>query len=237
MRQRAFEQAILELWAKSNVPITRAQVVYYAGISAEKADAWLASMVRNGLLEFDSTDAGEFVYSVRGVDRAPGGSTTFMRCEHCTQVTLPGPTCTRCGRPPAKTASLGGRLWGTQDALTLVKPAANKWLAANKGPKSLLTGTALGLLGPFGWMYAGAWKETIPAAVAFGLLMSLSLFQFLFIWIALFISPLFAIVGLLYTLAYNRTGERKALLLDDKDPPSLPSARPKGIPSRPGSQR
>ena len=82
--------------------------------------------------------------------------------------------------------------------------------------KSLLWGIALGLLGPFGWLYSGSWKETIPASLLTLFIVSISLLKpFLFFLLPILL-PISAVVGGVYTWSYNQNGKRHSLLLDSK---------------------
>ena len=85
-----FERAVLELAMTTRVPLTRANILFYSGVSAKQAEKWLDEMLGNGLLEFDSDDSREIFYTVCGAKRPPGGATQLTRCSACRQTTGAG---------------------------------------------------------------------------------------------------------------------------------------------------
>lgn len=89
-----------------------------------------------------------------------------------------------------------------------------------KGEKSWLVSGGLSLLfGPLGWLYAGSFRETIPAAALYLLVASVLskiLPMFLLMPAMLVLLPLSAIGGLVYAIGYNRAGKRIRLFGDDK---------------------
>ncbi|CAN5511157.1 hypothetical protein BH11MYX1_BH11MYX1_37760 [soil metagenome] len=88
------------------------------------------------------------------------------------------------------------------------------------GEKSWIkSGIASMLLGPLGWLYAGSWREAIPASaawVAVGSIVSKFLPTFLLMPVLMVALPLSGIAGVVYALQYNRHGRRQRLF--DKDP-------------------
>jgi len=64
VKQAAFDARILELWTKTRLPLTRANVVAVTGVPVKKAEAWLDAMVRDELLEMDSNDDGDLLWTV-----------------------------------------------------------------------------------------------------------------------------------------------------------------------------
>jgi hypothetical protein len=85
----------------------------------------------------------------------------------------------------------------------------------NKGEKSWVTsGVASLALGPIGWLYAGSFREAIPAAAAYlavAALVSKILPSFLLLPIMMVILPLSALAGVVYAIQYNRHGGRQRL--------------------------
>jgi hypothetical protein len=73
-----------------------------------------------------------------------------------------------------------------------------------KGEKSWVTSmVASGALGPLGWLYAGSWREAIPASIvwlAVAALASKILPTFLLMWPILVLLPASAIAGVVYAL-------------------------------------
>ncbi len=82
------------------------------------------------------------------------------------------------------------------------------------GEKSLVkAGVASLALGPLGWLYAGSFREAIPASAAWLALAALLMkFPALILMPALLVAlPLSAIVGAVYASQYNKTGKRQRL--------------------------
>jgi hypothetical protein len=101
-------------------------------------------------------------------------------------------------------------------ALQLAKKANEvKQELAKKGEKSWIKGgLASTLLGPVGWLYAGSFREAIPASAIYillGMLASKILPMFMLFPVMLVALPLSGIVGAMYALKYNKTGKRQRL--------------------------
>jgi hypothetical protein len=96
-----------------------------------------------------------------------------------------------------------------------------------KGEKSWMKSGALSLFGPLGWLYAGSWREAVPASAVWLLVASIiSKFgfgMFLLLPVLMVALPLSGIAGVMYALAYNRTGKRQRLFGDDKKQKQLKS--------------
>ncbi len=90
--------------------------------------------------------------------------------------------------------------------------------APQKGDKSWAKSALLStLFGPLGWLYAGSWRESVPASVAylgFAALATKLLPVFLLFPVMLVAMPLSGIAGLLYAVQYNRAGRRQRLFGD-----------------------
>lgn len=89
-----------------------------------------------------------------------------------------------------------------------------------KGGKSwIASGLASLALGPIGWLYAGAWREALPASIVWALLVSVaakflpSLITVPALMVAL---PASAIAGISYALNHNRQGKRTRLFGSSK---------------------
>ncbi len=94
-----------------------------------------------------------------------------------------------------------------------------------KGDKSwIVSGVASLALGPAGWLYAGSLRETVPAATAWLVLAALvwKVLPFLMMPVFMVAMPLSAIAGVIYALAYNRTGKRQRLFGGDGDKTTKP---------------
>jgi hypothetical protein len=98
-----------------------------------------------------------------------------------------------------------------------------------KGEKSWVVSSLLSLvLGPVGWLYAGSFREAIPASLLYVVVAAiLSKLPIFLVWpVMMIMLPLSAIGGLVYSLQYNRHGKRMRLFDKEK----------KGIASGAGSR-
>lgn len=92
------------------------------------------------------------------------------------------------------------------------------------GEKSWLISAGLSFFfGPLGWLYAGSFRETIPAAVLYVMvagIVSKILPMFLLMPVLMVLLPISGIAGLVYAIGHNRAGKRIRLFGDDatKDP-------------------
>jgi hypothetical protein len=90
-----------------------------------------------------------------------------------------------------------------------------------KGEKSWIKSGGLSLLfGPIGWLYAGSWREAVPATAGWILLAAIAsrILPMVLLMPALMVAlPLSAIAGVVYALQYNRSGKRQRLFDGDKD--------------------
>jgi len=101
--------------------------------------------------------------------------------------------------------------------------------APRKGDKSwIASGVASLALGPLGWLYAGSWREAVPASAAWVLLLALASKIFLLLPVLMVGMPLSAIAGVVYTLQYNRTGHRQRLFGGDKSKPKAKAKQLRG---------
>jgi hypothetical protein len=87
-----------------------------------------------------------------------------------------------------------------------------------EGEKSILWSAGLSLLfGPVGWLYAGSWRESIPAAAAWlaaAVIASKILPMFLLMPALMVLLPISAIAGVLYAWQHNKQGSRQRLFGD-----------------------
>jgi hypothetical protein len=206
-----FEARVLEMWMRTRIPMTRANLQFWTGASRRNLNKRLDELGADGVLEADVDDDGEMVWSVPGATRAIDGPTSFA--EHDRRQGIKA-------EARRRVASRGDD--GLRTALTLARSAGalerkggGALEATGKPEKSLLAGAGLGLLGPLGWLYSGSFKETIPAALVVILVASV-LPTFLLMPLMPLILPLSAMVGALYAWQYNKTGERQTLFFDKK---------------------
>jgi hypothetical protein len=142
---------------------------------------------------------------------------------HGTQKRLPAARSQRSaardeddGDDDASTSDLGGALELAHRA-NRVRNELQK--APKQGDKSWMkSGLASALFGPVGWLYAGSWREAVPASVAYVLLGTLAwkILPMLLLWPVLMIGlPLSGIAGVVYALQYNKKGSRQRLFKKD----------------------
>jgi hypothetical protein len=91
------------------------------------------------------------------------------------------------------------------------------------GEKSVIkSGVASMLLGPLGWLYAGSFRESIPASaawLAFGAIASKFIPMFLLMPVLMVALPLSGIAGAVYAMQHNRNGGRQRLFDNEKKKP------------------
>lgn len=101
-----------------------------------------------------------------------------------------------------------------------------------KGEKSWVKSGALSLFGPIGWLYAGSWREAVPATamwlVAAAIISKLGFLGFLLMPVLMVALPLSGLAGVMYALSYNRAGKRQRLFGSDKKKPKQLAAKSKG---------
>ncbi len=112
---------------------------------------------------------------------------------------------------------LGGAL-ALRDGAKLAKKAASAKQELErpreKGEKSWIGSSLLSLvLGPIGWLYAGSFREAIPASAGYLLAAAIlsRLPAFLLMPVMMVAMPISAIAGLVYAIQYNRHGKRMRL--------------------------
>lgn len=100
-----------------------------------------------------------------------------------------------------------------------------------QGEKSWIkSGVASMALGPIGWLYAGSFREAVPAAVAWIALAALAskiIPMFLLMPVLFVALPLSGIAGVVYAIQYNRHGGRQRLF--DKDDDKKARSKPKQL--------
>ncbi len=121
-------------------------------------------------------------------------------------------------------------------ALELAKKAHGVKKEMTRAPKAgekswVKSGVASMLLGPLGWLYAGSFREAIPASAAWLAMAAIAskiLPAFLLMPVLMVVMPLSGIAGIVYALQYNRKGSRQRLFnKEDKQlPPPKKQLRP-----------
>lgn len=211
--QQDFEARVLDLWMRTRVPLTRANLLYFTRAPRRKLDAWLDAMVGAGMLDIDSDDEGEMLWKVRGAARpvhGPERVEDVLRLDALAREV-------RGARPPSISLP----------AQRGVGSVVGQALARQGGEKSVLASGVLSFfLGPIGWCYAGPLREVIPAGLAwaaiwifFKMLWHLPFIGWMLGSLGLFLLPISAIIGVLYAWQYNKKGEVTSLFSDG--PPRL----------------
>jgi hypothetical protein len=192
MSQDDFEAAVLRLWTRTRVPLTRANLQAYSKVPRVKMELWLDRMVKAGVLELDSDDDGELLWQVRGAARSTRGPTTLGEVD----------TYERLSKEADRIHSV---------ARTALKVAGSTASAPGKEKKSLIASGILSFFfGPLGWLYAAPLWEAVPAIAVYLLIVNL-LPGFILFYLIGILHAVSALAGLIYAFAYNRTGERTRL--------------------------
>ncbi len=87
MTRDEFERSVVELWMKSSIPLTRANLQYRTGESARAVKQHLEELMRDGVVEAGS-DGTDLVWSVPGADRAANGARTFEELERFERLSM-----------------------------------------------------------------------------------------------------------------------------------------------------
>ncbi|MBL4635986.1 MAG: hypothetical protein JKY56_19150 [Kofleriaceae bacterium] len=76
MNRNEFESKVLELWMKSRIPLTQANLQYFAGVPRKKLDEWLDDLLGSGVLDINIEGSESLEYTVPGSERSVDGPTT-----------------------------------------------------------------------------------------------------------------------------------------------------------------
>ena len=220
MKNDELEAQVLELWKTTTIPLTYANVEYHTRASRRKVHRGLDELVREGVLDAEAGDQGELVFSVVGASRATNGPRTVAELERLQALRdqsdrRDGPGIFDQALELHALKSARGRK-GVAKALAR---GARRDLAQGKdqGRKSLVVSGGLSLLfGPAGWLYAGSFREALPAAAVYLLLLSL-IPTFLLLPLLGVALPLSGIAGVVYAWQHNQDGKRTPILGRDED--------------------
>lgn len=108
--------------------------------------------------------------------------------------------------------SMAGRAAKARDELTVPpKPGEKSWVKAGLGSM---------IVGPIGWLYAGAWRESVPAAAGWlALAYLLKILPSILLFPVLIVAmPLSGIIGAMYAVRYNRHGARQRMFTPTPPP-------------------
>lgn len=272
MSKQEIEPKILELWTKTNIPLTKVHIKRHTQESEAHVSAVVDALVKKGVLDLTNENSSEETYLLKGLQRSSTEIKSFDEWE--TKKALikeaknrilakrklealksepspvnskkaePSPSMTRphpaesekhisdeSDPKPIKknTTSIlkhAAKLKHPEESLSMgleiAKNAVSKGFDGldnvstfNEERKSPVISAALSFfLGPLGWLYAGSFKEAIPAfligAGVASLLPSVLLFPLMMVAL-----PASAVGGWLYAWQYNEDGSRKTLFLGD----------------------
>lgn len=192
-----FEHRVLSLWMTTRMPLTRANLQFVTGVPRARLEKWLDELVGEQVIDVDSDDTGELMWTVRGAERPARGPEKPEEIK--------------------KLADLKREVAASSPSTALVKAGAMAsalTLPRRDGQphKSLVASGLLSFFfGPLGWLYAAPLKEAGIAIAAWVLLFAL-LPHFLLTMLLGVVAPVSAGVGLLYAWKYNQKGERTPLL-------------------------
>jgi hypothetical protein len=246
-----FESKVLELWMKSRVPLTQANLQYFAGVPRRELNQWIDKLLGAGVLDIeDDGSDDEIEYSVPGAQRSLDGPATCEEYERKRKLVDEAKErilARRAGKPMPEPSSEPTDYAGDSESsddedeedeeddgpgvagivgkaalmasgkalVALDKPLALLDKPRGKGEKSLPLSAGLSLLGPIGWLYAGSFREAIPATAAavaaYYILPSFIVAPFLLVG-----ALASGAVGLTYAWQFNRKKGRTPLFLSDK---------------------
>lgn len=215
MKKDEFETTLLDLWITTAIPLTAANIRYHTRLPRRTVSKWLDQMVASGELEMDVDDSGQTLYVVPGAERPADGPRTFAERERLAKLMSQVHGSRGHGK---KRTALAGEHELTSTALSIAQSARRELQSGRgQGDKSLVASAALSLFfGPLGWLYAGSFREAIPASAAYMLALAIlpSFFLFPILGIAM---PVSGVAGLVYAWQYNRSGQRGNLFGKDDD--------------------
>jgi hypothetical protein len=214
VKRPEFEAKVLELWLKSQVTLTPAHVQFYSGATRKEVNKWLDELTVEGVLDVEVNNDGEMIWSVPGATRNPNGAKSLAEFEKFSKMKAEAKEKLRKKGSNDGLEDLGEQLIVSQS--TAMAKKLKKEIVTKDGDKSVLMSGALSLLGPFGWLYAGSFKESIPAALAWLLFLKIMPGFLLFPLLAVML-PASALAGVVYAWQHNKTGERPTLFLGGKD--------------------
>ncbi len=226
-----FEPRVLEMWLKTRISLTRAHVQFYTGANRKKLEKWLDQMTVDGVLDVGINDEGDMEWKVIGAHRPLDGPANFDELERLQRIREAARKKVRARAAERGLIKLDpSELPAKQDddddddddgfadkALALFRRGKQEVdERAPKGEKNIwISGGASLFLGPVGWLYAGAFREAIPASLAY-LAIAAVIPNMLLAPIAGIALPVSGIIGLVHAWRFNRSGKRQPLFIKDK---------------------
>lgn len=200
MNQHDFETAVMRMWTTTRIPLSRVNVQVYTSAPRDRIERWMNELAKAGLVELDSDDDGEVLWTVRGAKRSATGPRSIDELDRLGRLTreVDAESSPERLRAPVRLASR------IADEPTV------------HDEKSLLASGALSFVfGPVGWLYAAPLKDAVPAIVGLSIAASVMTALLPYTLVASIfgvVSPLSAVAGVIYAYRYNKTGRRASLL-------------------------
>jgi hypothetical protein len=203
-----FEHRLLSLWMTTRMSFTRANLQFVTAVPRGKLGKWLDELVADGVLDVDSDDEGELLWTVRGAARATTGPTAPEEVK--------------------KLADLKREVAAARETTALARVGAGAALAVPHGGdrhKSLIASGVLSFFfGPLGWLYAAPLKEAALAILGYVILCAV-LPHVLLAPLLGIANPLSAAIGVAYAWRHNQKGDRTSLLPRGASERALPPRR------------
>ncbi len=200
MNQHEFETAVMRMWTTTRIPLSRVNVQVYTSAPRDRIERWMNELAAAGIVEHDSDDDGEVLWTVRGAKRSATGPRSIDELE-------------RLGR---LTREVDGESSPTRSRLPVRLTSRIAEEPTVHDEKSLLASGALSFVfGPVGWLYAAPLKDAVPAIVGLSIAASVLTALLPYTLVASIfgvVSPLSAIAGVVYAYRYNKTGRRASML-------------------------
>jgi hypothetical protein len=193
MKRSEFEHKVLSLWVSTRVPLTAVNLQLHTGLARDKVLRMLDELVRDQILELDSDDEGEMLWTVPATERPPNGLTRMDEVQRLDRL--------RAGVAASPRASR---------ALVRSTGAAPLQTAGSDRKSVLASGVLSFFLGPLGWLYAAPLREAAPA-VGLYLVAAMLLPHFLLAPLLGILAPLSALAGVVYAWSHNSSGRRTSL--------------------------
>lgn len=81
VKKEEFEQSLLSLWMKTNIPLTRANLQYHTGESSASVKKLADGLLQDRVIAAETDEEGELLFTVPGARRPTGAARTFDEME------------------------------------------------------------------------------------------------------------------------------------------------------------
>ncbi len=199
MNQHEFETAVMRMWTTTRIPLSRVNVQVYTSAPRDRIEKWMNELATAGIVEHDSDDDGEVLWTVRGAKRSATGPRSIDELDRLGRLTRE--VAAESSSRPLAPVRVASRIAS--------EPTVHD-------EKSLLASGALSFVfGPVGWLYAAPLKDAVPAIVGLSIAASVMTALLPYTLVASIfgvVSPLSAVAGVVYAYRYNKTGRRASML-------------------------